>query len=153
LPTGIYLLELDQTWSKWFLCAFAKVSIGNYYRPLPQKKNLAFFSNPIGTISLKYKQKIHFKLFCILYSEREYTLLHSAVQFFILSLFPTHRKKWNYPKKLGLRERCLRSKIMMLVAAIVNETFFLIRKKTPQSPTFSLLQTYISVMNYLYKNL
>ena len=116
-----------------------------------RKKNLAFFSNPIGTISLKYKQKIHFKLFCILYSEREYTLLHFAVQLLYYHYSHPPKKMKKLPQKVKF-EANFGQKIMML-AAIINKNSFLIRKKSSLSPTVSLLQTYISVMNYLYKNL
>jgi len=116
------------------LLRFRMVTTITRYR----KKNLAFFSNPIGTISLKYKQKIHFKLFCILYSEREYTLLQSAVQFFILSLFPTHRKKMKLPQKIRTARAMLAVKNHDVGGGHHQRNFFSHQKKDPPIPHFFL---------------
>jgi len=99
-----------------------------------------------------------------LYSEREYTLLYSAVQLFILSLFPPTEKKIKLPQKTkekirghvsALKSSAWSKKTMMFGGGHHQENSFseTSEKRHPPSPTFSLLQTYISVMNYLYKNL
>lgn len=145
--TGIYLLELDQTWSnlleldqtwsKWLLCAFLHgFELVNYYFPLPQKTNLLF--EPIGTISLKYKTKkniLSYFAYCILSENTPYFILLCSSYIIIIS-HPPKKSPQKRPKTAKISSK-FRQKNMML-ADIINKNSFHIRKKVPILPNFFL---------------
>jgi len=91
--------RLDQTGSKWFICAFQGCQGLITTSFLNCLKILIFFWIPQKKLlSLSNIKKN--KLFCISYSEREYTPLHSAVQLLYYPHPPKNNNKKRSPIKL-----------------------------------------------------
>jgi len=119
--------RLDQTGSKWFICAFQGCQGLITTSILSCLKILIFFWIPQKKLllSLSNMKKKKIKLFCISYSEREYTPLHSAVQL----LYYPHPPKNNNKKRLPIKLEA--TQMYLTLRSLKKPTLFSSDKKVP----------------------